>query len=429
MGNFGYENNMIITTQQQYNELLDRMNRDECVLTPIFRDPYYHQAENSVLCATVTFSNLDTYTVSISHDDAPSFEIPYGIKVFSETDIHILAYVNNQPIPQKKFSTYVNNTYQQFSVMKDTNKLIPLMVWSKTLREYHLELITLLNTYHRSLNDSAFLFVKQLADTLKKIEMAGLKVNTEILHQFYDSRIKRYFKQNMVYTEYNLFTTTGRPSNRFGGINFSAINKSNGSREAFVSRYTDGVLVQFDFEAYHLRLIADEHNIELPTGSLHTELAKKYFDTDDITDELYAASKQKTFEIMYGMSDETYGIELFERIVNIRRLFKEVTGQFILPSGILTELHEPNSSKLFNYHVQSLEVVKTLPKLQQVLELLDGTSNHLILYTYDSILLDMQALDKSIIQKVADILEENKKFPVRIHMGQTYDDMTEISVN
>jgi hypothetical protein len=417
---------MIITTHQEYTELLERMNRDECILTPIFRDPYYHETENTLLCAGVTFIDNSTYIVSISHEDAPTFNIPVGSKVLSDTDIQILAYVNNQPILQKQLTVYITNTYQQFSGIRDTNKIVPLMVWTNVLREYHTQLLGVLREYYNTINEPAYIFVKQLSDTLKEIETAGIKVNTELLEQYYDKRVKRHFKHDMVYTQYNVFTTTGRPSNRFGGINFSALNKSDGSREVFISRYTDGVLVQFDFEAYHLRLVADEHKITLPTGSLHMELAKKYFDTNDITDELYAASKQKTFEIMYGMSDETYGVELFESIVHIRRFYKDVTGPFVLPSGVTVNFTEPNISKMFNYHVQSLEIVKTLPKLQKVLELLKNTTNHLVLYTYDSILLDMQTLDKNIIQEVVKILEENKKFPVRIHAGNTYNNITEI---
>jgi hypothetical protein len=403
------------------------MNRDEHVLTPIFRDPYYHRIENSILCIGITFTNLDTYVISISHDDAPAFEIPISTEMtFSDEKIHILAYINNVTVPIINYTPYITNTISQFQIIRDTHKLVPLALWGKVLREYNKQLITILNTYRNTINDPAYTFTTRLADVLKTIESSGMKTNPIALRTHYEGKPLRYFKKDMVYSEYNIFTTTGRPSNRFGGINFSAINKSNGAREAFVSRYPNGVLVQFDFEAYHLRLIADEHNIALPTGSLHTELAKKYFHTDDITDELYMASKQKTFEIMYGMSDETYGVELFESIVNIRKIFKNVTGPFILPSGITVNISEPNSSKLFNYHVQSLEVVKTLPKLYRVLELLKNTSNHLILYTYDSILLDMQTFDKNMVQLVTGILEERGKFPVRIHVGTNYNNIEEI---
>jgi hypothetical protein len=420
---------MIVTEQHQYKELIERMNRDECILTPIFRDPYYHPVENTILCVGVTFTNTDTYLISISHTDAPTFPLPTGTKVYTDDEVNILAYVNGISLPKKEYVTYITNTQQQFQMFRDTNKLIPITVWGKHLREYNLQLLSILNQYKDTVNSPAYTFTKTLSETLRTIESSSIHIDKNKFFEHFDRKTERYFKTDNVYSQYNIFTTTGRPSNRFGGINFSALNKSDGSREAFISRYADGVLVQFDFEAYHLRLVADEHNIALPTGSLHMELAKKYFNTDNITDELYAASKQKTFEIMYGMSDETYGVELFESIVHIRRFYKDVTGPFVLPSGVIVKFTEPNISKMFNYHVQSLEMVKTLPKLQKVLELLKNTTNHLVLYTYDSILLDMQTFDKNVIQEVMEILEENKKFPVRIHVGKTYNNMTEISVN
>ena len=401
---------MLITGYHQYKELCDRMDRDECVLSPIFRDPYYHRVENNTLCVGVTFKNLDTFIVSISHDDAPTFDMPHGSKVFSEHDVNILAYINNITLPKKELLPYITNTYMQFGMFRDTNKLIPIAVWGKQLRTRNQQLISILNTYNNTIETPAYQFTKELHTTLQLIETAGIRVDINKLRTRHDSKVSRHFKNNMVYSEYNVFTTTGRPSNRFGGINFSAINKSDGSREAFISRYGNGVLVQFDFEAYHLRLIANENGITLPPESLHETLAKIYFNTDHITDELYAASKQKTFEIMYGMSDETYGIELFDRVVELRNSFKNTTGTLKLPSGVTTTIQEPNPSKMFNYHVQSLEVVKTLPKLKEVYELLKNTRNHLILYTYDSILLDMQVFDIEVIREVMEILEENKKY-------------------
>ena len=55
------------------------------------------------------------------------------------------------------------------------------------------------------------------------------------------------------YTQYNLFTSTGRPSNTFNGINYAALNKEDGSRNRFISRFENGMLVEFDFDAYLLQ--------------------------------------------------------------------------------------------------------------------------------------------------------------------------------
>jgi len=411
---------MIITGYEQYNSLVERMNREQCILTPIFRDIHYHRMENDVLCVGVSFPD-ETYIVSVSHPDAPTFGAPGGSYLTSE-DVQILAYVNGLPLIEWEYMPYITDTHNQFWNARDVNRLIPLTTWSSILKTHAAKQWKVVNTIPQN---QTYQNIREMIYTLRQIEDSGMCVNRELLSEHFEKKTLRSFKNNFVYSEYNPYTLTGRPSNRFGGINFSALNKSDGTRDAFISRYETGSLVQIDFEAYHLRLIADDFNIQLPDTSLHTELAKVYFNTEAITEELYAESKRKTFEIMYGMSDETHGIDLFNRVVEIRKTYAHSAGKLVLPSGMTVDVFEPNASKLFNYYVQSLEVVKTVPKLQDVMNLLKNTNNHLVLYTYDSILLDMETFDTNIIKQIVSILEENKKFPVRVYRGTTYGNISE----
>ena len=48
------------------------------------------------------------------------------------------------------------------------------------------------------------------------------------------------------------------------------------SRNGFVSRFDDGVLIEMDYDAYHLRLIADIIGYDFPDGSVHEYLGKQY---------------------------------------------------------------------------------------------------------------------------------------------------------
>ena len=59
----------------------------------------------------------------------------------------------------------------------------------------------------------------------------------------------------MEWTQYHPFTTTSRPSNNFGGVNYAALNKDDGSRDRFVSRFEGGKLVQFDYDDIILVLL------------------------------------------------------------------------------------------------------------------------------------------------------------------------------
>ena len=348
---------MVINSYEQYNELKTRMDREMHICTPIFRDLYYHVMENELLCVCITFMNGEHFVVSISHDDAPHFALPVGnalcftvnSKVLSTSyiDLAAVAYIHQLNIPVLKdfFTPYVNDTYTTFYNMRNVNRIIPLTVWSNILADYNTELLPIMNVYTPS---KQYTYMHELLNTLQNIENAGMCIDRTVLSQHFSSDAMRAFKSNMVYTEYNPYTATGRPSNRFGGMNFAALNKSDGSRDSFISRYPLGSLVQMDFEAYHLRLMANELNVELPSEqSIHTELAKIYFNTMDITEDMYAESKRRTFEVMYGMSRETYNFELFEKIHEHRKQY-EYTNTIELPSGITVDVITPNASKLFN---------------------------------------------------------------------------------
>ena len=67
---------MIINTLEQYNELVTRMNRELHVCTPIFRDIHLHPVVNEIYCVVYSFLDGDTYTLSISSKDAPTFTLP-----------------------------------------------------------------------------------------------------------------------------------------------------------------------------------------------------------------------------------------------------------------------------------------------------------------------------------------------------------------
>lgn len=408
---------MIVNGLEQYNEVLNRMDGEYHLYIPVYSDLYYHPTENSVLLVGIVFEDI-IYVVSVAHEDATKFDIsPTEFSILPDYSKAVL-YAQGNTIPEieKYYTNYVIDTHNRFGKMTNVNRVIPISLWASILERYATNLPIEQPSKYQS----------TLIKVLHEIEKSGLAVDEEILSQHFDDRTFRSFKGNLVYSQYNPFTSTGRPSNRFGNINFSALNKSDGSRDAFVSRYENGTLVQMDFEAYHLRLIADEFNIYLPVDeSLHETFAKIYFNTENITDELYNESKKKTFEILYGITPNDYGIELFRSIRSFRGGFQN-KNTVELPSGISVEVDDPSPSKLFNYYVQSLEVVRTLPKLEKVLSLLDGTNNHLTLYTYDSILLDMESLDEEILKNVRAILTENNKFPIRTYSGCSYNNLQSV---
>jgi hypothetical protein len=60
------------------------------------------------------------------------------------------------------------------------------------------------------------------------IESMGLKVDPKLFEEHFG------VERDWTYSQFNLKTTTTRPSNSFGGINYAALDKKSGCREAFI---------------------------------------------------------------------------------------------------------------------------------------------------------------------------------------------------
>ena len=91
-------------------------------------------------------------------------------------------------------------------------------------------------------------------------------------------------ENNLVFGQYNMMTPTGRPSNAFGNVNYAALNEKTGQRDCFTSRFgDDGLLIMVDYESYHLRLLANFLDYDLPRTSLHEYLGKLYHGKDDFS--------------------------------------------------------------------------------------------------------------------------------------------------
>jgi len=299
---------------------------------------------------------------------------------------------------------------RRFSSFKGVNNLIPISKHIETIRDIRNEFLS----YYDLGWDS---------DCVKKFENFYIKS----LHLVEQNGINT--TNGMEWTQYHPFTTTSRPSNNFGGVNYAALNKDDGSRDRFISRFEGGKLVQFDYDAYHPRIIGKMVDEPIPMDvSGHQTLADMYGVP-------YNESKAITFRQLYGgVQSEYLHIPLFSKVSHkIDKMWMEFNrrGYVTTPLGRKLSkfnLKDMNANKLFNYMLQATETELNMRILSKVMDFLKDKKSKMVLYTYDSYLLDIHSDDFNSLQNLK-ILIEGNGFPTKIEIGDRYSEMESIDIN
>jgi hypothetical protein len=418
---------MVITTHDELIQLTTRLQNETAYVYPVVADAVRHPIQTVLSSLHFLFDDGAFYTVSITHPDAPQFSLDLErshklITLYQKELRHLTNAVNiidfatilhllyeELPTYREYYTTMVQHIKNQFR-MKNLHYSIPLTSWAESAERFLQHCRTLYQQHKEIETGPAFRFINQVTiPTLTTIESAGL-----------------HTIDGMVYSDYNIYTSTGRPSNAFGGINFAALNKHDGTREKFTSRFGEnGTLVQFDYEAFHLRLAANRIGYHLPDTSVHEFLAKQYYATDNITEEQYAESKARTFAIMYGHGDDAGGVEFFERLKRYSSELWELYRRdgFVLSStGRKIVVPDPNPSKVFNYSMQLMETDEALARVYDVCMFLRPRQSRVVLYTYDAILLDVHTDELPYMTTVARLLSAGG-YPVREYRGHNYNNL------
>ena len=262
-------------------------------------------------------------------------------------------------------------------------------------------------------------------EVYKWVEEQGILVDEKLFDKYFETPWKaRSVSNNRVYSSYNLYNITSRPTNAFNSINFLAFNKENGSRMAFIPQ--NDAFVEFDFDGYHIRLIADAMHTDIPQNqSIHEYLGKQYFNKEELTPEEYQEAKKITFRQMYnGVEEEYLYIEFFEDVYHtVRAMWTTYTnnGFLELPNGRKLIQENANPQKLFNYYIQCLETVNNVKKLDKLKDYLKDKQSKVLLVVYDSILIDYAVSDgKGTLAHIKDILEEGG-YKVKAKKGDNYN--------
>ena len=414
---------IIVESSKEKAQFLEYWNNEECKIIPIWSDLECHPMNNELSFLYVTFLNLD-FILPFNHNDCEKLEIDlttsnqekwvWNKKGLLQTNLNIknlkdiqtcLFFENNKIYPMRDKLEVLTNFYYRLGIKDDLGKSISIMKWGEVLRD-------IVDSFNLGTTNNWI--DNTMIPTLSAIERLGIEVDRKnFLDRWKDN--EKSLKGNRTFTEYNPYTITSRPSNRHLGINYSALNKKDGSREIFIPK-EGKKFVQFDYDAYHVRIIGKLIKYKLPDTSVHQWLADQYGCS-------YDESKGRTFKILYGgVSDEDRKIPFFDKVDKfIKKMQEEAVknGYLTTPKGRripLGWIEQPTAQKFFNYILQATETEFNIEVLSKLVD------NDILpnLYTYDSFLFELDNAEK--VKEIVAVLE-SFGFPVKMTKGNNYSEV------
>ena len=328
----------------------------------------------------------------------------YPLKTLIDINIPPNTYI--QPLTKSHEILYYKNKDKQ-----NINEVVPVVKHYEMCENYfenQKQFIT------KKLTKYEQFFNNKVSVVFNAIERSGLQIHVP--------RFEEHFHRvdgERVYSQYNLKTLTTRPSNKFKGVNYAALNKENGCRKSFVP--TNDILYEIDISAYHPSLSCRLIDYNFPTSDIHNHLASLYGVS-------YAKSKELTFKQLYGGVFKQYEhLEYFKKIKEyIHNMWLDFYNgeEIVCPISNFVfkkdNYENMNPQKLFNYLLQNLETSMNVRILWDIIKILRGKKTKLILYTYDSFLFDYCEDEKKVMKDITNVFNKYE-FNTKIKQGYDYD--------
>jgi hypothetical protein len=439
-----------------YKDLIKKLHHVPVVLWAIPSDEFLHPCVTDISAVFIKeLVNGDTYCISFNHPDL----LPIVDKKTFIDDINDFRdrkWVFDkksflQLLPVKKLldfdlwmhlekghtldklsleTTAHKFVYRTKKECGDLNKVVPLLKH----KEIFEKICSVVFETEKNILDEGYEKENEIViETLADLESNGIYVNADCFSKHFNAKIN---PNGLVYSKYNVYTSTGRPSNHFDGVNYAALNKDDGSRSCFVSRYgKDGMMVLVDYSAFHPRIICRITHFPMDINEdIYKYLGEMYFQrkvTEYDMDEI----KSITMRQLYGGVEEKYeNIKYFgnlKEFINMHWEEFKRNGFTRTPlfRRIITNKHlkDANPAKLFNYILQATETEIALSAVKVVNDYLKDKKTKAVLYTYDSLLFDFYKADgQKVLNDIMEIMTMCKRFPIKVYNGESYNSMVQI---
>lgn len=426
----------IIETEEQ----LDRLQvGEECFVNLVTNNDSYHPML-STPCVVYFNDGKKGYVLCVKHSE--SFSIPFS-KVKKFVECHDKVYVLD-----KKFHSYffdhsvlidVNFTvldktnespnfdcdditkkgfYSRFGLDDNINEIVPISKHYESAECLYDQVSQFFGL------ESNLDFYDRFSEAYRYVESQGIKFLKDYTKFFGIGAPCFFEREDVVYSSYNLYNLTARPTNAFNGFNFLSIPKTEEARSLVIPK--QDFFVEFDFDGYHPRLIAELLNSKLSKESVHLQFGKEYFNKEQLSEEEYRESKRLTFKQLYGSVEDRYkDLPYFKSMLEYsENQYKRYRNNrsFELPSGRMIKYdNEISKSRLFNYIVQNYETVKNVNIIHKIREYLSDKKSQLVLVSYDAFLVDFSVKDgQSTLAGIKEILQEDSMI-VKHKYGKSYN--------
>ena len=299
--------------------------------------------------------------------------------------------------------------YRKHKDNRELNLIIPIVKHYELCETIFGDLKANINIEKTKYNE---FFNNRVSVVFNAIERNGIRICNDTFSEYFHDIDGEY-----AHTQFNLKTTTTRPSNKFKNVNYAALNKENGCRKSFIPR--NNRLVEIDISAYHPSLAASLIGYDFANIDIHAHFASLY-GVD------YKKSKELTFKQLYGGVFENYKeLEFFKRIEKyIIKSWDKFNNEGYIECPISNfvytkeNLGEMNPQKLFNYVLQNMETSQNVLVLWDMFRILRGCKTKLVLYTYDSFLFDWDEEETELMDEIRDIFT---KYKLNIKEIEGYD--------
>jgi hypothetical protein len=336
--------------------------------------------------------------------------------------LYDINFIESIPLDKLQTNNCIDFYYRKHYALPNVNCLIPLSKHYED-KENLFGLVKPIISQFKE-NDDIYNFNNnQTTKVFFEIENNGIKIDKECFIDCYGNDLKHpefNILKGKIYSHYNLYTTTSRPSNSYNHINFVALNKNNGERLCY--RPANDMFIEFDIQGYHPRLLGEMINFSfLNTRNTYETLAT-------ILDVSPEEAKELTFKQIYGgVWKEYQNKPFFKDIVKLTdniwdeyqfaRYYDTQNRKFINDGSDMTQ------SKLLNYIIQSKETSTNVKILKDIVDYLQDKQTKLVLYTYDAFLFDFAKSDgKDTLIKLQQIIT----YPTNIKKGKTYHNLQKI---